>query len=411
MPQSRKINFQKLRTGTHETFKSLEVRNFRLFFIGQLISQTGNWLTLIAQALLVLHLTDNNGVAVGVLTGCQFFPLLFLGAWTGVVADRSDKRKLLMIVQSCAMGQSFILAILGFSHDPPLYAFYAVALLGGVATAFDNPTRRSFIVEMIPDTHVQNAVSLNSALMTGSRIFGPAIAGLLITTVGYGWCFTVDGLSYVAVIYGLSRMRIADLYPSVRATRSKGQVREGLKYVFAIREIRTSLVMLAIVGTFAFNFDVVIPLLVKKTFSGSDGAFTLLYAVVSLGSLGGALMTARRTTNSVRQISRSALIFGISLLAIAAAPNFLLSFPGAILLGFASISFMTSIFVIVQLNASSEMRGRVLAIQALVFLGATPIGGPIVGALCQLFGARIGFFVGALACFVAAAYGHRNQPK
>ena len=189
-----------------DTLRSLQVRNFRLFFGGQLISQIGNWLTLVAQALLVLHLTDNNGVAVGVLTACQFLPVLVLGAWAGLVADRSDKRKLLMIVQSFAMLQSFVLAALAFTGDPPLLAVYAVAMLGGIATAFDNPARRAFVTEMVPESHVQNAVSLNSALMTGSRIVGPALAGLLIVTVGYGWCFAVDGISYVAVLYGLWRM-------------------------------------------------------------------------------------------------------------------------------------------------------------------------------------------------------------
>ena len=203
------------------------MRNFRLFFAGQFISQVGNWLTLVGQTLLVLKLTG-NGVAVGLLVACQFLPVLVLGAWSGLVADRSDKRKLLLIVQSFAMLQSFVLAALAFTGNPPLLAVYGVAMLGGIATAFDNPARRAFVVEMVPESHVQNAVSLNSALMTGSRIIGPALAGLLVVTVGYGWCFAVDGISYTAVLYGLWRMNSAELRASIPTPRSKGQVRAGL---------------------------------------------------------------------------------------------------------------------------------------------------------------------------------------
>src|SRR3954471_19170923 len=191
-----------VRTATRETFRSLRSRNFRLFFGGQLISQVGNWLTLVAQTLLVLTLTD-SGIALGALAAAQFGPVLLLGPWAGVVADRSDKRRLLMIVQSIAMLQSFTLAALAFSGHPPVLAIYGVAMIGGITIAFDNPARRAFVTEMVPEDNVANAVSLNSALMTSSRVIGPAIAGLLVTTVGFGWCFLVDGLSYIAVLIGL----------------------------------------------------------------------------------------------------------------------------------------------------------------------------------------------------------------
>src|SRR5258706_12950294 len=177
------------------TFESLRVRNFRLFFGGQLISQIGNWLTLIAQALLVLKLTD-SGFALGLLAACQFGPVLVLGAWAGLVADRSDKRKLLMIVQTFAMMQSLALAFIAFMHHPSVAAIYIVAVLGGIATAFDNPARRAYVVQMVPEANGQNAVSLNSALMTGSRVVGPALAALLMPTGGYGWTFATDGISY-----------------------------------------------------------------------------------------------------------------------------------------------------------------------------------------------------------------------
>jgi MFS family permease len=386
------------------TFESLRVRNFRLFFSGQLISQIGNWLTLIAQALLVLKLTD-SGLALGLLAACQFGPVLILGAWSGLVADRSDKRKLLMIVQSFAMVQSFALAFIAFMHQPPVAAIYIVAVLGGVATAFDNPARRAYVVEMVPEANVQNAVSLNSALMTGSRVVGPALAGLLITTVGYGWTFAVDGISYLAVILGLFMMRTRDNRPHLVTPRGKGQVREGLRYVRTMPELFVPLVMMAIVGTFAFNFQTVMPLLVKRTLHGTDRTFTLIYSVISIGSLAGALLSARRSSADVRNIIWSTYAFGVAMLLLAVTPNVPFTYPIGVLVGISSITFMTTSTAIVQLRSDPSMRGRVLALQAMVFLGSTPIGGPILGYVSQQFGARSGVAIGGVSAIVAGVYG------
>ena len=388
------------------TFESLRVRNFRLFFSGQLISQIGNWLTLIAQALLVLKLTD-SGFALGLLAACQFGPVLVLGAWSGLVADRSDKRKLLIIVQTFAMVQSFALAFIAFMNQPPVAAIYIVALLGGIATAFDNPARRAYVVEMVPEANVHNAVSLNSALMTASRVIGPAGAGLLITTVGYGWTFAVDGLSYLAVILGLLLMRTSENRPHLATPRGKGQVREGLRYVRTMPELYVPLVMMAIVGTFAFNFQTVMPLLVKRTLHGTDRTFTLIYSVISIGSLVGALLSARRSSVSVRHIILSTYAFGASMLLLAVTPNVPFTYPIGIAVGISSITFMTTSTAIMQLRADPSMRGRVLALQAIVFLGSTPIGGPILGLVCEHFGARSGVAIGAISAIVAGAYGTR----
>ncbi len=386
------------------TFSSLKYRNFRLFFSGQIISQVGNWLTLVAQTLLVLKLT-NSGLMVGLLTGCQFAPVLLFGAWAGLVADRSDKRRLLMIVQTFAMVQSFALAGLAFMGNPPVAAIFAVAFCGGVATAFDNPARRAFVVEMVPETNVQNAVSLNSALMTSSRIVGPALAGLLISTVGYGWCFTIDGLSYIAVLVALWMMRPADLRRPPVAKRGKGQVREGLRYVRTVPDLWIPLVMMAIIGTLSFNFQVVLPLFATRTFGGDAATFTLLLSVISVGSLTGALLTARRKTVELRHVIVAAAGFGVSMLALAAVPTLALAFPVAVLMGFVSIAFMTASTAIVQVRSDPSMRGRVLALQAIVFLGSTPIGGPIVGGISQELGARAGLVVGGLAGLAAAGWG------
>jgi MFS family permease len=393
-----------MRTATNETFRSLRVRNFRLFFVGQLVSQTGNWLTLIAQTLLVYDLTD-SGVAVGVLTAFQWAPVLLFGAFAGLVADRSDKRRLLVGVQSLAMLQSFALAALAFMDEPPLPAIYAVAFLGGLALAFDNPARRSLVVELVPEEDVNNAVGLNSALMTSARVVGPALAGLLITTVGFAWCFAIDGLSYLAVIAALWAMNPAQLRAAPVVERGRRQVRAGLRYVRQVPDLWIPLAMMAVIGTLAFNFQVVMPLFVQRTFDGDDGTFTALFAVISVGSLAGALATARRKTVAVRHVVVTSALFGVTMCVMAASPSLALAFPIGIAVGAASIAFMTASTAIVQLRAEPAMRGRVLALQAIVFLGSTPVGGPVVGWVCEQFGARAGLLLGGAAALLAALLG------
>jgi MFS family permease len=395
---------RRIATFASDTFRSLSVRNFRLFFVGQGISQIGNWLTLVAQSLLVLKLTD-DGVAVGVVTACQFGPILVIGAWAGLVADRSDKRKLLLVVQVFAMAQSFAMAGIAFMDGPPVEAIYAVALLGGVAFAFDNPTRRAFVVEMVPNDMLHNAVSLNSAMMTSARIVGPAVAGLLITTVGYGWCFAVDGCSYVGAILALWLMRPAELRVFPVAVRAAGQVRAGLRYVRGVPELAIPLVMAAIVGVFTFNFQVVFPLMVTRTFGGSEATFTILFSVISVGSLAGALFTARRRTIDLRDVAAASLFFGLSMLLFSGAPDLAWAFPLGLLVGFGSVTFLTTSTAIVQVNAAPEMRGRVLALQAIVFLGSTPVGGPVLGWIADAAGPRTAVAVGGLAACGAAGWG------
>jgi MFS family permease len=387
-----------------ETFHSLQVRNFRLFFTGQLISQVGNWLTLIAQTLLVLKLTD-SGFALGLLAAAQFGPVLFLGAFAGLVADRSDKRRLLLWVQTFAMFQSFALAALAFTGNPPVLAIYGVALLGGIATAFDNPARRSFVVEIVPEADMTNAVSLNSALMTGARVVGPALAGLLVTTVGFGWAFALDGLSYVAVLVALLMMDPRQVRRAPITPRGKGQVRDGLRYVRTIPELWVPLVMMAVIGTLSYNFQTVIPLFATRDMGGSDVTFTLLMSVVSLGALIGALAAARRTSVDITVVSWAALVFGVAMGLLTISPDLALAFVFSFLLGLASTTFMTTSTAIVQIRSDPTMRGRVLALQAIVFLGSTPIGAPIVGYVSQHYGARYGLAIGALAGVSAGAFG------
>jgi MFS family permease len=393
-----------VRTAARETFASLEHRNFRLFFVGQGISQCGNWLTLVAQTLLVLKLTD-SGVALGILAAAQFGPILLLGPWAGLVADRSDKRKLLLVVQALAMLQSFVMAALAFTDDPPVGAIYAVAVFGGLCMAFDNPARRSFVVEMVPPEHVNNAVSLNSALMTSSRVVGPALAGLLVSTVGYGWAFLGDGLSYIAVLVGLWAMRTSELRPAPVTPKARGQIREGLRYVRSRTELFVPLVMMAVVGTLSYNFQTVIPLFVTRDLSGSDATFTLIFSVTSMGSLVGALIAARHTVVSVDRVSMASVAYGGSMVLMAIAPTVPVAVALGVLLGLSSISFLVASTAIVQTEAAPEMRGRVLALQAMLFLGSTPVGAPIVGWVAEEFGARYSLALGAVAALAAGAWG------
>ena len=394
----------RLRLVTGETFSSLKVRNFRLFFAGQGISQVGNWLTMVAQTLLVLSLTD-SGLALGLLAAAQFGPILVLGPWAGLVADRSDKRKLLLTVQSIAMLQSFALAALAFTGDPPVVAIYAVALVGGLTTAFDNPARRSFVVEMVPADGMTNAVSLNSALMTSSRVIGPALAGLLVTTVGFGWAFLVDGLSYIAVLIGLVMIRRSELHSAPVTPKAKGQVRAGLRYARSVPDLWVPLVMMAVVGTLAFNFSVVFPLFVTRDLGGSEAQFTILFSVVSVGSVIGALAVARRKAVSIRWVALTSLSFGAALAVMTFVPGLVGAYLVGGLVGLGSIAFMTASTAIVQIRSDPQMRGRVLALQAMVFLGSTPIGGPIVGWVCEAFGARFGVALGAIGALGAGAWG------
>jgi MFS family permease len=286
-----------------------------------------------------------------------------------------------------------------------LLALYGVAFLGGIAMAFDSPARRSFVVEMVPPADINNAVSLNSALMTGSRVVGPALAGLLVVTLGFSWAFLIDGLSYLAVLLGLYMMNTAELRQPPVTPRGKGQVREGLRYAKGNPELWVPLVMMAVIGTLAYNFQTVLPLFAKRDLGGSDLTFTLLMSVVSVGSLIGALATARRKTMTVSAVSRAAFAFGIAIVLLAVSPNEPLAFAVGLILGLASITFMTASTAIVQMKSDPSMRGRVLALQSMVFLGSTPIGGPIVGFVAERFGARYSLLIGAAAALAAGAYG------
>ncbi len=394
----------RLRGAARDTFASFQHRNFRLFFVGQGISQVGYWLSLVTLTLLVLDITD-SGVAVGVLSAFQFGPVLLLGAWAGVVADRSDRRRLLLTVQSVNMAQSFALAALAFTGRPPVAALYALALVGGVCMAFENPARRSLVVEMVAPERINNAVALNSAVMTLSRVIGPALAGAVVTTAGYGWAFLGDALSYVAVLGGLLLMRTEELWPGPVTARAKGQVRAGLRYVWRTPELFVPLAMTAAIGTLSYNFQTVFPLFVTRDLGGSEATYTIVYSVVSVGSLVGALVTARRTEVDVHRVGMAAIAFGVVMAVMAVSPGLAPTLVLGLALGVASITFMVSTTSIVQIRALPDMRGRVLALQAMLFFGSKPIGGPIVGWVAEQWGARYSLALGAVAALGTGLWG------
>jgi len=393
-----------VRGTARRTFSSIRTRNFKLFFFGQLVSNTGNWLTIVALTLLVLHLT-NSGVAVGWLAACQFGPILFLSVWGGAIADRSNKRNLLFITQSIEMAQSVALAALAFMHHPPLAALFATAVVGGVALAFDNPLRRSFVTEMVPREQVPNAVALYSALVNTSRIFGPALAGLLVVTVGYGWCFALDAVSYVTVIGALWMMRPAELRRQPVAPKQKGDVRAAMRYVAGMPNLWIPFVMLTVVGVLGYNFNVVLPLFVEHGLHRGDGAFTLVYAVFSTGALVSALVVASHNLMKVRHIIVGAAAFGVAMLVMSVVPNIGFAIPLVFLVGVTSILYMTATTAIVQIEADQAMHGRILALQTVLMVGTAPIGGPILGWISDAFGARAPVAVGGAASLAAAGWG------
>lgn len=386
------------------TFSSLRTRNFRLFFIGQLVSNSGNWLTTVAITLLVLHRTG-SGTSVGLLAVCQYGPLLVLSPFAGLVADRSNKRHLLYLTQGLEMLESFVLALLAFLPHSPLPAFYMAALAGGTLLAFDNPARRSFVNEMVKAEDVPNAVTLYSAMNSLSRVIGPTIAGGLIVGLGYGWCFTIDGASYLIVLGALVLMRADELRRAPQTRRGAGQIRAGLRYVVSVPELWISFGMLALIGTASYNFTVVLPLFVEHGLHGTDLQYTLLYAAFSLGGVLGTLIVARRTAIGLRTIVLSAMLFGAALLGLFVAPNIYVAYPLAVLIGGASVSYMTATTAIAQLHTQRDMIGRVLALQTVLLIGTTPIGGPILGVVADLAGGRAPVLVGGIAALLAAVLG------
>lgn len=386
------------------TFLALRTRNFRLFFVGQTISNTGNWLTRVALILLVLSLTG-SGLAVGFVTACEFGPVLFLSAWGGAIADRSDKRLLLFVTQALEMLQSLALAAVAALPHPPVSALYVLAVIGGALLAFDNPLRRSFVTEMVPSEDIPNAVVLYSTMVNLSRVFGPALAGLLVTTLGYAAAFAIDAVSYLAVLVCLFMMRPQELYREAGRARGRTSVREAIAYVFTQPRLWTSFAMLTAIGIFSYNFNVTLPLFVEDTLGSTTTVFTVLYSIFSAGSVIGGLVVANRRFVQIRHIVAGALLMGITLFGLAFAPGVATAGVVIFLSGMATILYMTATTAIIQVEARRDMHGRVLALQTVIMGGTRLFGGPLLGWFADLAGGRMPFVIGGAACLIAAAFG------
>jgi MFS family permease len=396
------------------TFRSLRVRNYRLFATGQVVSLSGTWAQRVAQDWLVLELSGNSGVALGIVTGLQFLPVLLFGLYGGVLADRYDKRRLLVGAQVVMGVLALVLALLDLSGLVALWHVYLLAALLGFAGVVDTPVRQAFVSELVGPEDLTNAVSLNSATFNTSRIVGPALAGVAIGSVGTGWVFLANAVSYVAVVAGLSAMRSSELRPSGRVARAKGQTREGLAYVRSRPDLLVPIVLVGVVGMFGLNFQITLALIAKEVFGKGADAYGLLLSCLALGSLVGALASARRSgPPRSRRLFGAALAFGLLEILAGLAPSYEVMALLLVPTGMAVLTFTTTANSTVQLGADPALRGRVMALYVLVFLGGTPIGAPLIGGLAELLGPRSSLLLGggvtALSAVVAALWLARAQ--
>ncbi|TMK82713.1 MAG: MFS transporter [Actinobacteria bacterium] len=404
----------RVRLAGQRTFHSLRVRNYRLFFFSQLISLSGTWMQTTAQSWLVLDLTGKSsaGFALGLMLALQFLPLLLFGVWGGVIADRLDKRRTLIWTQSSAAVLAVALWLIVLTGITQLWMIYVLAFLLGVVTVFDNPARQAFVIEMVGQDDVANAVGLNSAVFNGARLIGPAIAGISIHAIGISPSFLLNAISFIPVVAALRAMRTRELVRHERLPRSKGQIREGLRYVWREPVLRSTLLLVTVVATFGFNFIIVLPLMARYEFGGDAGLYGLLFATMAGGSLVGALLAAARARPSRPLLVGSAGAFAALAMLVALAPNALWAAIGLVPMGAFSMVFIATANSTLQLTSRHEMRGRVMALYALVFLGSTPIGGPLIGWISQQWGARAGLFLGgalSLIAAAAAAWGLRRE--
>lgn len=384
------------------TFSSLRIRNYRLFASGAIVSNTGTWMSRITQDWLVLSLTGSSA-AVGITTALQFLPMLLFGLYGGVIADRYPKRRMLFFTQGALGLCGLALAVLTLSGQVQVWHVYLIAFLLGMVTVVDNPTRQTFVSEMVGPDQVRNAVSLNSANFHSARLIGPAVAGVLISTVGSGWAFLINGLAFIAPITGLLLMRTSELHKVERVPRGKGQLREGLHYVASRPELIWPIVLIGFVGTFGFNFPIWLTAFADEVYHAGAGTYGFLNTLMAVGSVAGALLTARRGSVRLRILVGAALLFGVLEIAAALSPSYWLFALLMIPTGMAALTVNTTANASVQMATDPAMRGRVMSLFMMVFVGGTPLGAPIVGWITDTFGARIGFAFGGLISLLAAA--------
>jgi MFS family permease len=399
-------------TGLH-TFSALAVRNYRLWIVGQGISLSGTWMQTVAQGLLVLQLSG-SGTTLGLITALQALPVLLFGAWGGVVADRFPKRTILYATQAVAGVLALLLGALVATGVIRIWMVGALAFALGIVKAIDAPTRQSFVMEMVGKDVLVNAVSLNSTQVNLARVIGPTLAGVLIATVGMAACFMINGLSYFAVLAVLAAMRAGELHPAPLALRVRGQLSQGFQYVRASPILLAILLMMAVIGTFTYEFTVSLPLFAHETFGRGATAYAAMTAAMGLGAVVGGLYTASRPAGSSARLLWASSFFGIAVLLTAMTPTLPLALMALVGVGFCSIRFTSLANATLQLTSAAHMRGRVMSLWTMAFLGSTLIGGPTIGWIGEHVGPRWALALGGGAALVAAGLGSwvlRQEPR
>jgi MFS family permease len=385
------------------TFRSLRSFNFRLWTAGSLVSNVGTWMQRVAQDWLVLtQLTHRDASALGIVMGLQFAPQLLLLPWSGLAADRLNQRKLLMLTQATMGVLALILGVLTIAGVIQLWQVYVLAFLSGSAAALDAPVRQTFVAEMVGDADLTNAVALNSTSFNAAQMIGPAVAGLLIASVGIGWAFLLNGLSFAAVLISMSFFRLSELHGSARAHRTASGFLEGLRYVWRRPDLRAILIMLFLIGTFGLNFPIFISTMAVNVFHSDARAFGLLSSMMAVGTVSGALFAASRQRQSLASLMAGAGVFGLGCTLAALAPGYWWFAATLMIIGAAGLTFSNGTNSIMQLSTEPAMRGRVMALRVAIALGGTPIGAPIVGWVADHFGPRWALGIGAAAGFTAA---------
>jgi MFS family permease len=386
------------------TFAALSVANYRRYYGGQAISLIGTWMQMTAQAWLVLTLTHSS-TALGVVVALQTLPVLLMGPYGGLIADRVDKRRMMIALQSAMGVQALALGLLTVTGVVRVWEIGALAAVLGVNNAFENPARQSFMLELVGADHLRNAVSLNSVLVNVARTIGPAVAGILIATVGDGICFLANAGSFVAVVASLVTMDVSALRPSDPAPRARGQLREGFRYIRRTPELAVPLLMMAAVGCLTYEFQVSLPVMASRGLHVGAAGFGFMTASMGVGAVAGGLLVAARGKTGLRPLVLAAWTFGIAVSLATLAPSLALELLALAFAGAASISFMATGNSTLQLNAEPSMRGRVMSLWFVAFQGSTPIGGPIVGWVMGVLGARAGLGLGAVTCLAVAFAG------
>ncbi|MEV7973418.1 MFS transporter [Cellulomonas sp. NPDC089187] len=387
----------------NSTFASLRFPNYRLWFAGALVANIGTWMQRVAQDWLVLtDLSDDSGLAVGITTALQFAPTLLLSAWAGLLADRVNRRKLLIASQIAQGALALGLGALVLSGHAQLWQVYLFALALGCVAAIDQPVRQTFVAELVPAGKLSNAVGLNSASFNAARLIGPGLAGLLIAAFGSGWAFLINGATFAATILALTRMKTDQLYPMPAAPRAKGQIREGIRYVRHRTDIIVIMVVIGVVSTFGLNFQMTSALMARAEFGKGAGEYGILGSVMAIGSLAGALLAARRERPRVRLVIGAAFAFGVATGVQALMPTYLGYALACIPVGLASLTMLTAANTTIQMSTDPAVRGRVMSLYMIVMLGATPIGAPIVGWVGEQFGARWSIGIGSISALLVA---------